>query len=289
MSDPRVIVELIQSGGEYNPHNEEQYMALRAAEYALGSSLESIVSHLSNHMNEAELEFLSFRRAQINNDAALAEKHLTNALNYSRNQSNRSHLLEARIRMEWGLLRYTLGEEVQAGVDLRWAVERIAALDEGHPWHGLALLNMATWHANRGESGMALAMHSEIRRDSPHSIEIIAISRRSAAELFIQKQHHFTALRNLWIAHHGFKESGMYDEAIESGLHWIDLGLENVSDNAETMEYAISHAAPRSIGEKIRSAEICTIDLQYMLEWLMEQGYRDETGLLAEANQILQS
>ncbi|MBN16759.1 MAG: hypothetical protein CMB37_01180 [Euryarchaeota archaeon] len=289
MIDPRIVVEVVQKGDDYSSLLEDSHSALVTAEFALAAGLDNVISQLTSELGEAELEFLLFRKSQMNNDAALASEHLTNALNHSRNQSNRSHLLEARIRMEWGLLRYSQGEEVEAGVDLRWAVERLGALNEGHPWHGLALLNMATWHTNRGEYGMALAMYSEIRRESPHSVEIIAISRRRAAELFMQKNHNYTALRNLWVAHHGFRDCKMKEEAIESGLHWIDVGLEHVSDNAATMEQAITNASPRSIGEKFPNVAINRDDLRYMVDWLNEQECADETGLLDEAIQTLQS
>tara|TARA_B100000609_G_scaffold149982_1_gene121426 strand:- start:7091 stop:7669 length:579 start_codon:yes stop_codon:yes gene_type:complete len=192
--------------------------------------------------------------------------------------------------MEWGILRASIGEHEQAGVDLRWAMERLGALSEGHRWHGLCILNMAKWHQNRGELGMALAMHSEISRNGPHHIEIIAVSRRNAAELLIAKNHIQSALRNLWISHHGFRQTEMLDAAIESGLHWVDIGLSNVSLQAQSMDDAVHNAAPRSVGDPLPKPAIHPDDLSIMVNWLNEQKL-DEIGesLVSEAQERLQS
>ena len=90
---------------------------------------------------------------------------------------------------------------------------------------------------------MALAMHSEISRNGPHHIEIIAVSRRNAAELLVAKNHIQSALRNLWISHHGFRQTDMLDAAIESGLHWVDIGISNVTREAQSMDDAVHNAA----------------------------------------------
>ena len=190
--------------------------------------------------------------------------------------------------MEWGVLRASLGEIDQAGIDLKWAVERMGALSEGHRWHGLALLNMATWHRNRGESGMALSIHSEISRHGPHLVEIISMSRRSAAEILIEKDHLFSALRNLWIAHHGFRHSNMEAEAVEAGLHWIDLGLTDVSTDAPEMQFAIETAAPRSVGQPKPRVWIHPRDLDMMCEWIQPRiDDKDAIGVLDDAHQAL--
>ena len=157
---------------------------------------------MSRQLNSAELEIVNFRIAQLNNEADVAQQCLANALEISRSKDTRDHLLEARIRMEWGILRASLGEFVEAGVDLKWAVDRLSSISEGHRWHGIALLNMAEWHQSRGEYGMSLALHAEISRHGPHLIEIVSISRRRAAEILIEKNHVYSAIRNLWIAHH---------------------------------------------------------------------------------------
>ncbi|MDG1524631.1 MAG: hypothetical protein P8Q90_00980, partial [Candidatus Thalassarchaeaceae archaeon] len=232
--DPRQIVSNLLSGEVSDFVQTEQHQTLIVAEQAICEGHMGIYEDISHNLNQVEQQIIQFRIAQMSNDANLAQECLANALENSRSKENRDHLLEARIRMEWGVLRSSLGQMTEAGVDLRWAVERLGAISEGHRWHGLSLLNMAAWHQNRGEYGMALAMHSEISRHGPHLVEIVAMSRRRAAELLIEKNHIYSALRNLWIAHQGFLQTDMTNEAIEAGLHWIDLGLTEVSIDAPT-------------------------------------------------------
>jgi len=288
--NPETIVGEIMSGVrsdyiESNPHD-----LLLICEQALGQGHNHVAEMFYDRLNEIEQSIYQFRSAQLANDAILAQKNLTTALQISRTREHRDHLLEARVRMEWGILRASIGEHEQAGADLRWAMERLGALSEGHRWHGLCILNMAKWHQNRGELGMALAMHAEISRNGPHHVEIIAISRRNAAELLIAKNHIHSALRNLWISHHGFLQTDMIEAAIESGLHWIDLGMSNVSSTAQSMDDAVHNAAPRSVGVALPEPAIHPDDLKIMVEWMQSQEL-DEVGLdlIKEAQDLLQS
>ena len=288
--NPATIVNQIKSGELTGYTSSEPHDLLLICEQALGQGDSEIAELFYSKLNTIEQSIYQFRMAQLGNDAESAQMHLTNALQNSRTREHRDHLLEARIRMEWGILRASIGEHEQAGVDLRWAMERLGALSEGHRWHGLCILNMAKWHQNRGELGMALAMHSEISRNGPHHVEIIAVSRRNAAELLIAKNHIHSALRNLWISHHGFRQTDMLDAAIESGLHWVDIGVSNVSAQAQTMDDAVHNAAPRSVGEPLPIPAIHPDDLTIMINWLNEQQL-DEIGeaLVAEAQERLQS
>ncbi|MBJ84174.1 MAG: hypothetical protein CMB52_01480, partial [Euryarchaeota archaeon] len=110
------------------------------------------------------------------------------------------------------------------------------------------------------------------------------------AEILVAKNHLHSALRNLWISHHGFRQTGMIEASIESGLHWIDLGLGSISDSAITMDEAVMNAAPRSVGEPIYKAEINPNDLTSIVEWMLDQEL-DEIGasIVAEAQDLLQS
>lgn len=288
--DPRNIVSRLLSGEDTAILPKGQHEALIVAEQAIGEGHTQLIENIVPHLNEIESHIVEYRYALLANDADAAQQSLTAALSISRSNKQRDHLMEARIRMEWGILRASMGEFDQAGIDLKWALERLGALSPGHRWHGLALLNMATWHQNRGESGMALAMHAEISRHGPHLIEIISLSRRQAAELLIEKDHLFSALRNLWIAHHGFRQTSMDDEAIEAGLHWIDLGLTEVSNNAPEMDTAIESAAPRSAGEPKPRVWIHPNDLNMMCNWLESRtDHPDALAVLGDAQLALQS
>ena len=277
--DPRLVVSKLISGQGSEIIPKGQHEALIVAEQAIGEGKSQLIGDIMPHLNEIESHIIQYRNAQLTNDAESAQKSLSTALDISRSKQHRDHLLEARIRMEWGILRASLGEFEQAGIDLKWALERIGAISEGHRWHGMALLNMATWHLNRGESGMALAMHSEISRHGPHLVEIVALSRRQAAEILIEKNHIFSALRNLWIAHHGFRQSNMEEAAVEAGLHWIDIGLTEVSVDAPEMNQAIEMATPRSAGEAKPRVWINPNDLNMMCDWINSR--TDDTEAIA--------
>ncbi len=290
MMDPRIVLAEILSDGISAFTPSQTHDALIVTEQAIFEGYDELVEKLSPLLTDIEQQILEFRKAQLSNDAPLAQQCLTNALKMSRNKGTRDHLLEARIRMEWGILRASIGEFDDAGADLKWAVERLSALSEGHRWHGIALLNMAEWHRSRGEYGMALAVHADISRHGPHLIEIISISRRRAAELLIEKDHIYSGLRNLWIAHHGFRQTNMEEEAIEAGLHWIDLGLTEVSNQAPKMTAAIEQAAPRSAGEAKNRVWIHPTDLEIMRDWLYSRVEDDIANtVLADASQALQS
>ena len=288
--DPRQIIDQLLNGELESFTSQEPHDVLVVCEQALGEGHFEIAQALQQSLTDAESEFINFRKSQLDNDAESAQIHITNSLEISRKSEQRDHLLEARIRMEWGLLRATLGEHTEAGVDLKWAVDRFSALSKGHRWHGLSLLNMATWHENRGEYGMALAMHADISRHGPHCLEIIAMSRRHAAEIFVAKGHMASAIRNMWIACHGFRQCDMDAEAVEAGLQWIDLGLGDVSDEAPTMDTVVESASPRSIGEPNPRAWINPCDLQELMEWL-DGNVDEEIGLelLQEAQSVFQS
>ena len=288
--NPEIVVSELKIGQRADYESTEPHDLLLISEQALGEGEIEIAERFYPRLNDIEQCIYQFRIAQRNNQAELAQNHLTSALQKSRSKESRDHLLEARIRMEWGILRASIGEHEQAGVDLRWAMDRLGALSDGHRWHGLCILNMAKWHQNRGELGMALAMHAEISRHGPHHIEIISLSRRNAAEILVEKNHLHSALRNLWISHHGFRQTGMIEASIESGLHWIDLGLGSISDSAITMDEAVMNAAPRSVGEPIPNAEIHPNDLSAIVEWMLDQEL-DEIGasIVAEAQDLLQS
>ena len=288
--DPRYVVSQLLSGQGIDSLPQGEHESLIVAEQAIGEGHTQLITDIMPKLNGIESHIIQYRYAQLANDAQSAQESLTSALALSRSKEHRDHLLEARIRLEWGILRASLGELEQAGVDIKWAVERISALSPGHRWHGMALLNMATWHLNRGESGMALAMHAEISRHGPHLVEIVSTSRRQAAEILIEKNLLFSALRNLWIAHHGFRQSNMEEAAIEAGLHWIDIGLTEVSTDAPEMNLAIESAVPRSAGESKSRVWIHPNDLKMMCEWI--ESRTDDSGamaVLSDAHLALQS
>lgn len=291
MMDPAEALLAYSEGQavEWVPH-----LKLRACEEALGLG-HPILADLRTDLVPAEAAFLRFREAQLANDASSAGELLGEALTCSRSQEGRDHLLEARIRMEWGVLRSSTDDVEQAGVDLKWAMERFAALEDGHPWHGLSILNLARWHDHRSEPLMALALLASISRHSVHPVEIIALSRRHAAELLIGQDDMPSALRHLWVAYMGFAQTGMADQAVEAGLHWLDLALFEIDENAPTMEQTVAEVTPRSFEAPRRTFHAHPDDIRWMLDQLVpvlfenpEGDSREDLVLLAEAASMVE-
>ena len=164
-------------------------------------------------------------------------------LNRSRSTSERDHLIEARVRMERALLGIT--DTSLVGNELRWCVDRLNAICPGSPLHGLALLNLANWHRNVGESIMSLVVHADISKEYGHPEDIIGLSRLEAARIYVTLNDLDPAMRHLWSARKYFTNTNMTSESLVCSLEWLDLALEEVSETAPEMENRLENAAPR--------------------------------------------
>ncbi|MBV22956.1 MAG: hypothetical protein CMA53_02515 [Euryarchaeota archaeon] len=164
-------------------------------------------------------------------------------LNRSRTTSERDHLIEARVRMERALLGIT--DTSLVGNELRWCVDRLNAICPGSPLHGLALLNLANWHRNVGESIMSLVVHADISKEYGHPEDIIGLSRLEAARIYVSLNDLDPAMRHLWSARKYFTNTNMTSESLVCSLEWLDLALEEVSETAPEMENRLENAAPR--------------------------------------------
>ena len=164
-------------------------------------------------------------------------------LNRSRSTSERDHLIEARVRMERALFGIT--DTSLVGNELRWCVDRLNAICPGSPLHGLALLNLANWHRNVGESIMSLVVHADISKEYGHPEDIIGLSRLEAARIYVTLNDLDPAMRHLWSARKYFTNTNMTSESLVCSLEWLDLALEEVSENAPDMENRLENAAPR--------------------------------------------
>ena len=176
-------------------------------------------------------------------DTSDARELSDSILERSRSRSERNHVIEARVRLERALIGSVPEEMI--GSELRWCVDRLNAISSGTSVHGLALLNLATWHANRGELMMALATHSEISVNNGHPLDINSLSRLEVGRILSSMNDYGPAMRHLWSARSGFIELGMSAEAIAASLEWLDLALDDISDDSPTMASRIEEAKPR--------------------------------------------
>jgi hypothetical protein len=82
----------------------------------------------------------------------------------------------------------------------------------------------------------------------------------------------------------------MDEAAVEAGLHWIDLGLTEVSTDAPEMHTVIESAVPRSAGDPKPRVWIHPNDLNMMYEWIESRtDDSDAIAVLDDAHLALQS
>ncbi len=248
---------------------------------------------IQTFLSDAESFFVKFRFAQMNNDFDNAQNYLKDSVEASRSSTERNHTLEARARMEWGLLRFTAGEEEQAGIDLRWAMERLKALEEGSIAHGISTLNLAEWHISRNEGIMALAILSDINREGPHKEPIIATSRLQISCILFELGDFVSSQRHAWVAFKSCSNNDMIESAHQSALIWMDLSLTNIDDTAPRMSEIVSNATPRELGEN-PPCWAHPDDLKEVVDWCSENwnlGFEGESrpdiAVLLEAERAI--
>ena len=190
-----------------------------------------------------ELDMLILQKKISQGDFENISAFSEEILNRSRTTAERDHLIEARVRMERALLGIV--DPSLVGKELRWCVDRLNAICPGSPLHGLALLNLANWHRNVGESIMSLVVHADISKAYGHPEDIIGLSRLEAARIYVTLNDLDPAMRHFWAARKYFTNSNMASESLVCSLEWLDLALEEVSETAPDMENRLENAAPR--------------------------------------------
>jgi hypothetical protein len=252
-----------------------------------------LATRVCDNLSDCENSFIQFRLSQIHNELDNAQNHLKDCVESSRRSDERNITLEARARMEWGLLRFTAGEEEQAGVDLRWAMERLKAIEEGSIAHGVAILNLAEWHSSRNESIMALAILSDITRDGPHKAQIIATSRLHIAGILFELGDYVSSQRHAWVAFKGCSSNDMADSAHQSALIWMDLSLNQIDVDSPRMSDVVANARPRKLGEN-QPCRAHPTDLKEVVKWSTSNwtmGYsgdsRPDIAVLLEAEKAV--
>ncbi len=210
----------------------------------------------------------------------------------SRSPLERNHIYEAKIRMERALIGAINEDDV--GKELRWCVDRLNASDPYSSSHGLALLNLATWHSNKNETMMALATHADISEILGHPSEIFGLSRLESARILIAMGDYEPAMRHMWIARNEFSKSSMVPENIVSNLEWLDMALDDVDENSPNMESRIKNAKPRDKpGNSVISSN--PEDIKLVVEELIPIIFQDlsgrnriDLGIIIDASDILE-
>lgn len=209
----------------------------------------------------------------------------------SRNLNDRDYESEAWIRMERALLGACPPENI--GSELRWCVDRLNSISSGSALHGIALLNLASWHLNSSEEMMALVTLSEISPSLGHPNDIIGLSRLESGRILVSIGDIDPAMRHLWTAMSRLSSEGMYAESLVCAMEWLDIALDEIDPKSPRMEKRISEAKPReepgltsspSNPEDIR--EVIDLIMPLCLKDLSGEK-RDDIGLIIDASDAL--
>ena len=238
-----------------------------------------------------ELDMLILQKKISQGDFENINVFSEDILNRSRSTSERDHLIEARVRMERALLGIV--DPSLVGNELRWCVDRLNAICSGSPLHGLALLNLANWHRNVGESIMSLVVHADISKEYGHPEDIIGLSRLEAARIYVTLNDLDPAMRHFWSARESFTNNKMTSESLVASLEWLDLALEEVSDSAPDMRSRLDVAVPRETGGSTWIPSN-TSDVRLIVEELfpvltkdLSGDKRNDIGLMIDSSNIL--
>jgi hypothetical protein len=204
-----------------------------------------IPDELLSRLSRLQRDVLGLQSLLVEGDIAKAVIISDDLLFRSRSKEERDLECEVRIRMERALLAV---DGIDAsGQELRWCSERLKAIAPNTALHGISMLNQANWHSNNGEIMMAMAIHAEITKDSGFPDEIRGLSRLEVGRILTAMDDLDPAMRHLWTARAIFIQAEMEAEAVVVSLEWLDLALEEVTEDAPRMLYRIENAGPRSV------------------------------------------
>ena len=249
---------------------------------------------MSNSIEDStplQLDMLILQKKISQGDLEGVDVFSEKILNRSKSTIERDHLVEARVRMDRALLGIV--DVNLIGAELRWCVDRLNAICPGSPLHGLALLNLANWHRNVGESMMSLIVHADISKEVGHPDDIIGLSRLEAARIYVTLNDLAPAMRHLWSSKQYFDNNKMSSESLVASLEWLDLALEEVSDTAPNMEYRIENSVPREssgatwIPSNPEDVKLIVEQLLPILTRDLSGIQRNDIGLIIDSSNIL--
>ena len=243
MKDIRKILSDLNSGSVKVSEIPDE-LILQLSSSMLIQQLEG-PDELLSRLSRLQRDVLGLQSLLVEGDIAKAVIISEDLLFRSRSKEERDLECEVRIRMERALLAVD-GSDA-SGQELRWCSERLKAIAPNTALHGISMLNQANWHSNNGEIMMAMAIHAEITKDSGFPDEIRGLSRLEVGRILTAMDDLDPAMRHLWTARAIFIQAEMEAEAVVVSLEWLDLALEEVTEDAPRMLYRIENAEPRSV------------------------------------------
>mgnify|MGYP001324809951 FL=1 len=239
---------------------------LMIAEAAMFLDAAELLELVESKLSPAEKATLGLVRRRMLGDNHL-EKAIDDAIQITKDTETRDLKLEGRLRMERGLSRFEAGDIEGADEDLTWSEVRLKSVAKASRDHDLSLLNKAAFHMATGAPLMALAVYSDISRNSGHANETIAISRLGASRIRASLGHMFDAARHAWNAHAYAIRAHQINMAIEAGTLFIELSLESISPDAELMKEQVKNAKPRSADESEPILKVNSKDIDDIFLW----------------------
>ena len=239
-------------------------------------------------INELTLIFKNLLSDGKTDEALLISEKI---LKESQSIEQRNHEIEAWIRMERALLGGI--NENKIGEELSWCLDRIEAVSPGSTLHGLAILNLSSWHRNKGEHMMSLVLLSDISVDKGHGNDVVGLARLESSRLLIQMEDLESASRHLWISRKYLSETSMSAEYLTSSLEWLNLSLDAINPDSLMMREKIKLAKPQ-IKSDNQNFGVNPQDIIELIDEIfptisknLSGEERDDLGLIIDATELL--
>ncbi len=239
-------------------------------------------------INELTLIFKSLLSDGKTDEALLLSEKI---LKESQSIEQRNHEIEAWIRMERALLGGI--NENKIGEELSWCLDRIEAVSPGSALHGLAILNLSSWHRNKGEYMMSLVLLSDISVDKGHGNDVVGLARLESSRLLIQMEDLESASRHLWISRKYLSQTSMSAEYLTSSLEWLNLSLDAINPDSPMMSEKIKLAKPQIKSDNqnfgVNPQDIIELidDIFPTISKNLSGEERDDLGLIIDATELL--
>ena len=239
---------------------------LELAEELLGQGAAEAAAAVTTHLAPAAVAVVHGMVARLSLDSEAAAAAFDAAAAALRQPDARDPALEARVRMELGLVAVERGEFETAREHLDWAEQRAKALAQGSALHGRTVLNKGAFHEVVGEPLMALHVYSEVSRHGDHLPDTLGLARLRAGRLLASEGRLHGALRNLWLAAEVLQGCRLDGPELEARLGWLQLGLPHADPAALSMSAAITLPSVERDHQRADDARVAPSDVQQALD-----------------------
>ena len=248
------------------------------AEEAFAQNQNTLLEILVAELTDAQLATLNLTKLRFDGKVDELPEALENAWAAASNPESRDLILEGRIRMERGLVKFETGDLDTARDDLTWAEARLKSVAKASREHDLSLLNKAAFHLMIGEDLMALQVYGDIPRNGEHAPETVAFSRLGASRILANHGDVPAAIRHSWVSFNLSRQQNMNDIMLQAGSTFLMLASDSMYDNAVPMEKQIEDAKPRSTDQPAGEPSVLPIEVSDVFKTCVESWDGDVSG-----------